>query len=134
MDTAITVVWLIAYGLTAAVGLLIVLNFKQRGWQVIGTALFSVYGVFFLLVPVFWFFSQMESESTQRETTCHRFPTQRSAQAFFGEFRYDDAVDVSGLDPDGDGIVCEDGPFLNTSRFESRFGDVYYIYERPEVP
>ena len=133
MNIAITVVWLVAYGLTAAVGLLIVREIDGRWWKIVGSALLTTYGCFFLLIPFFWIFSQVDgSEGRQRETTCHRFPSQRSAQAFFGEFRYDDAVDVSGLDPDGDGIVCEDGPFLSTSRFESRFGDVYYIYEREE--
>lgn len=54
------------------------------------------------------------------------------AQLFFEEFSENEEVDVSGLDPDGNGIACEDGPFLSASRYESRFGNIYYVYEQAE--
>ena len=133
MEIAVTVLWLLVCSLTAAVGVWMVIQLKEKQWQVIGTSLFAVYAALFLSVPMFLFFTQVSSSGDEGPSpTCHRFPTQYVAQLFFEEFSEDEHLDVSALDPDGNGIACEDGPFLSTSRYESRFGNIYYVYEQTE--
>lgn len=133
MEAGLTVLWLLAYGLTAAAGVWMVIRLKDKQWQVIGTSLFAVYTALFLSVPMFLFFTQVSSPGDEGpDPTCDRFPTQYVAQLFFEEFSDNEQQDVSGLDPDGNGIACEDGPFLSTSRYESRFGNIYYVYEQAE--
>ena len=103
----------------------------ENWWQKIGFTMGGVYLMIFLWGPMLLFIGTTTSgRDNIPATTCHRFPTQYVAQLFYDEFRSDKTFDLTALDPDGNRIVCEEGPFLSSSSYRSRFGNVLYIYEQ----
>ena len=60
-------------------------------------------------------------------TSCLNFPSQQAAQVFLDADLLHN-LERAKLDPDHNGIACESGKFLPTSRFIMEVGNTIYVY------